>query len=157
MKRLILALALLGIISNVRADNDVVTVGGKTKVTNPEAACFLDPSGTPIPVSAANPMPSTAIVSNVTVSQAGAAHEANSQVATSTTAGTLIIARPTRRSCLIRNLDSSITVYFGAATVTAGTGMPLKAGESTVVTAVTLWQVIAASGTPTVAVVDEYD
>jgi hypothetical protein len=86
----------------------------------------------------------------------GALHEANSQVTTSGTAGTLIIARPTRISCLIRNLDSSISVYIGAATVTTANGMLLKAGESVVITATTLVQVIAASGTPTVAVFDEY-
>ena len=93
----------------------------------------------------------------VTPSATGAAHQANSQVSATTTAGTLIVARPTRRSCLIRNTDASITVYIGAATVTTGNGMPLKAGESTVVTAITLLQVIAASGSPVVAVFDEYD
>lgn len=87
----------------------------------------------------------------------GAAHEANSQVATSTTAGTLVIARPTRVSCLVRNIDTTITVYIGGATVTTANGMPLKPGESVVVTAQTLWQVIAASGTPAVAVIDEYN
>jgi hypothetical protein len=87
----------------------------------------------------------------------GAAHEANSQVATSTTAGTLVIARATRTSCLVRNLDASINVYIGAATVTSGNGMLIKPGESVVISGVTLWQVIAASGTPTVAVIDEYN
>lgn len=93
----------------------------------------------------------------VTATAAGAANVASSQVAASTTAGTLVIARPTRRSCLVRNLDTSISVYIGPATVTAGNGMLLKPGESVPITAVTLWQVIAASGTPTVAVLDEYD
>lgn len=87
----------------------------------------------------------------------GAVNVANSQVTTSTTAGTLIAARPTRVSCLIRNTDAAITVYIGKATVTAGNGMPLKAGDSVVVTAQVLWQVIAASGTPVVAVADEYN
>lgn len=90
-------------------------------------------------------------------STAGAAHEANSQVTASTSAGTLVIARPTRRTCLVRNTDAAINVYIGGATVTNANGMILKPGESTVITAVTLWQVIAASGSPVVAVVDEYD
>ena len=96
---------------------------------------------------------------NTTITKAvpGAQHVANSQVATSTTAGTLVVARPTRTSCLVRNLDASITVYIGKATVTSGNGMPIKAGESVVITGQGLWQVIAASGTPTVAVIDEYN
>lgn len=94
--------------------------------------------------------------SSITVFQ-GAAHEANSQVTASTSAATLIAARATRRSCLIKNTDATITVYIGAATVTAGNGMPLKAGESVSISAVTLVQVIAASGSPVVAVFDEYD
>jgi hypothetical protein len=94
---------------------------------------------------------------NATFSAVGAAHQANSQVTASNVAGTLIAARPTRRSCLIRNMDTSITVYLGAATVTSANGMQLKAGESVVVTAITLLQAIAASGSPVIAVFDEYD
>lgn len=87
----------------------------------------------------------------------GAANNAVSQVASSTTAATLAIARATRRSITIKNTDAAITVYVGPATVTAGNGMPLKAGESISKTWVGLVQVIAASGTPTVAIDDEYD
>lgn len=90
-------------------------------------------------------------------SSLGAANQANSQVATSTSAATLVIARPTRVGCLVKNTDATITVYIGKATVTSANGMPLKAGESVVVTAQTLIQVIAASGTPTVAVFDEFN
>lgn len=90
-------------------------------------------------------------------SSAGATTGATSQVTTSTTAATLAIARPTRRSLLIKNIDATITVYIGPATVTALNGMPLKAGESVVVSAVNLWQVISASGAPVVAVLDEWD
>lgn len=97
------------------------------------------------------------IAGTITSTAGGSAHVATSQVATSGTAGTLAIARATRVGLLVRNLDTSISVYIGPATVTSGNGMLLKAGESVVVTAVTLWQVIAASGTPTVAIVDEYN
>lgn len=88
----------------------------------------------------------------------GAANYANGQVATSTTAGTLIAARATRRSVLFRNLDATISVYIGAASpLTSSTGMLLKAGESVTVDTTALIQVIAASGTPTVAYVETYD
>src|ERR1022692_34094 len=60
----------------------------------------------------------------------GAANLASSQVTTSTSASTLAVARPTRTSVLFRNLDSTISVYIGPATVTAANGMLLKAGES---------------------------
>lgn len=98
-------------------------------------------------------------IGDVVVSQAGAAHEANSQVTATTTAGTLIIARPTRRSALLTNLASNTTnVCIGGATVTcSNAGIILTPGQSVPVTAITLLQVIAASGTPVVTVFDEYD
>jgi hypothetical protein len=79
------------------------------------------------------------------------------QVATSGSAGTLVAANATRRRCLIKNTDATITVYVGPATVTTANGMPIKAGESAEITATALIQVIAASGTPTVAYSDESD
>lgn len=94
---------------------------------------------------------------DTTIALGGAAHLANSQVATSTTAATLFIARATRVGCLVRNLDTTISVYIGKTTVTAGNGMVLKAGESVVLSTQELVQVIAASGTPTVAIADEYN
>ena len=109
---------------------------------------IINPDGRPVPVK---------IMSGTATSSIGAAHVAAAQITTSTTAGTLIIARATRRSCLVRNTDAAISIYLGPATVTSGNGMVLKAGESTVITAVTLWQVIAASGSPVIAVLDEYD
>lgn len=87
----------------------------------------------------------------------GAANVASSQVTTSGSAGTLAIARATRRSLTIKNIDASITVYIGPATVTTANGMEVKAGQSITVTWVGLVQVIAASGTPVVCVWDEYD
>lgn len=87
----------------------------------------------------------------------GAANFATGQVATSTTAATFVAARATRRAVTLKNLDTSITVYIGPATVTSANGMPLKAGESISVDWVGLIQVIAASGTPTVAYADTWD
>jgi hypothetical protein len=93
----------------------------------------------------------------VSVSQAGSAHQATGQVATSGTAGTLVIARATRRNVLVRNLDATNSIYVGPATVTTANGMLLKPGESFTMSFVGLIQVIASAGTPTVAYVDEYD
>jgi hypothetical protein len=87
----------------------------------------------------------------------GAANVAVAQLATSTSAATLVAARATRRGVTIRNHDTSISVYVGPATVTASNGLLLKAGESVYVTWVGLIQVIAASGTPTVGTWDEWD
>jgi hypothetical protein len=82
---------------------------------------------------------------------------ATGQVTTSTTAGTMVAANATRRRCILKNTDASITVTVGPATVTTGNGMPLKAGESLEVRWTGLIQVISASGTPVVAYMDESD
>jgi len=79
------------------------------------------------------------------------------QVTTSGTAGTLVASNSTRRRCVIKNLDATITVYVGPATVTTSNGMEVKAGQSIEITATPLIQVIAASGTPVVAYSDESD
>lgn len=100
---------------------------------------------------------SNAGVLTVTAVSTGAASMANGQVTTSTTAGTAVAARATRRSVTIKNIDSTITVYIGSATVTALNGMELKAGESKELETVALIQVIAASGTPKIAYIETYD
>lgn len=87
----------------------------------------------------------------------GAFNEGNDHVTATTTAGTLVAANRKRRSVLIRNIDATITVYIGKATVTSSNGMPLKAGESVVVDTTALLQVISASGSPVVAYVEVYD
>lgn len=89
--------------------------------------------------------------------QIGAANYANGQVTATTTAGTLKTATATRRSIMIKNTDAAITVYIGAATVTAANGVPLKAGESIAVDTTALIQVISASGTPVVAYMETSD
>ena len=71
-------------------------------------------------------------------------------------AATMVIARATRKSVLIRNTDAAISVYIGPATVSAVNGMLLKAGESVPVDTTALIQVIAASGTPVVAYYETY-
>lgn len=96
----------------------------------------------------------TDVVTNV---PKGAANIASGQVTATTSAATLIAVRSTRRSAVVRNLDSVITVYIGPATVTSGNGMPLRAGESMPIDSTALIQVIAASGTPSVAYIENYD
>jgi len=76
---------------------------------------------------------------------------------TAGSAATLVVARPTRRSVLIRNTDATDSVYIGPATVSSSNGMLLKAGEAVAVSWVGLIQVVAAANTPVVAFFDEYD
>lgn len=96
---------------------------------------------------------------NLRVKETGAASYANGQVSTSGTAATLLAARATRRRVIFRNLSSTAAeiVYIGAATVTAANGVPIYPGESVALAITTLIQAIAASGTPTVAYIEEYD
>lgn len=88
----------------------------------------------------------------------GAASLAATQNALSTTAEAIFAARPTRTRAVVKNIDSSITVYVGEAdTVTSSTGMSLLAGESISLFTTAAVYAIAASGTPTVALLEEYE
>jgi hypothetical protein len=89
--------------------------------------------------------------------QPGAVNSANSQVTASGSAATLAVARATRRRLLVKNTDTSLTFYVGAATVTSANGMPLLPGESVELRGQILYQIIASSGSPVAAIVDEYD
>lgn len=81
---------------------------------------------------------------------------ANGQVVTSTTSAALVAARPKRRRVIIKNLDTAITIYIGAGTVTTANGMPLLAGESIALEATAAINARSASGTPTAAYIEEY-
>ena len=96
---------------------------------------------------------------NLTPSKGGQAapNYATGQVATSGTAGTLVAAKPTRRSVTVTNLDGAINVFVGPPTVTAANGFRLGPGLSHTFYTTALLQVIAASGTPSVAYVEYYD
>jgi hypothetical protein len=88
----------------------------------------------------------------------GAANVAIAQTAMSTSAAQIVAARATRRSVTVKNMDASITVYVGTtAGVTSGNGFPLAAGEGLTIDGVSALYGIAASGTPSVASVDQYD
>ena len=112
------------------------------------------------PVSATNPLPikidQTTPGTTNAVADLAPANQATGQVTATTLAATMVIARATRKSVLIRNTDAAISVYIGPATVSAVNGMLLKAGESVPVDTTALIQVIAASGTPVVSYYDAW-
>lgn len=85
------------------------------------------------------------------------ANQAAGQVTAGAAAATLVIARATRSSVLIRNTDAANSVYIGPATVTALNGMVLRAGESVAIDTQGLIQVIAPAGAPVVAFYDTYN
>lgn len=113
---------------------------------------YIDGAGTVSPK-----IPTTGLTPVSVSTTPGGTNLATGQITTSTAAGTLVVARATRQSVLVRNTDATISVYVGPATVTSSNGMLLKAGESCPFTFVGLLQVIAASGTPVVAFADEYN
>lgn len=80
------------------------------------------------------------------------------QEALSTTAEEAIPFRSGRQRVTIQNLDNSISVAIGFDnTVSTSTGIVLRAGESIrLETAASIWAE-AASGTPTIAYVEEYE
>ncbi len=86
----------------------------------------------------------------------GAANLATSQVTSTSSAATLVVARPTRRSVLIRNTDAANSIWVGPATVTTANGFLIKAGESVPFTWVGLIQVIDSGSHAVVAIADEY-
>lgn len=116
---------------NTRSGNDVYA----------QAACLVNTAGDPV-------APATS---------SGAANAPITRGTASTTAATLVIARATRREALILNMDASIRIYVGPAPVTSANGFPIEPGQSLSMSWVGLIQVIAASGTPAYAVLDEYD
>lgn len=89
---------------------------------------------------------------------AGATTLATSQVTSTGTAATLVVARPTRRSVLLFNTHATASVWVGPATVTANNGLKLGPGASCPFTGVGLIQVIDDNSTHcVVCVADEYD
>ena len=80
---------------------------------------------------------------------------ANSQVAPTASAATLIAGRAARIRVTFKNIGS-VTVYIGIATVTTANGLPLDPGESITLNTNALVQAITASGTGNVSVLEEY-
>ena len=88
------------------------------------------------------------------------ANMSTSQNALSTASEVIGVTDGRRIRLTILNMDSSITVYFGNATgVTSATGFPLKAGAGFTFEGSSAGGEIygiAASGTPSIAIVEEY-
>jgi hypothetical protein len=82
------------------------------------------------------------------------------QVASATTAGgvVLVAERAGRRRVTFKNLDGSIIVYIGAGdqTVSASNGFTLLAGQSVTFETQAAFKSLSASGTPSIAVAEEY-
>lgn len=75
------------------------------------------------------------------------------QNALSTTAELVVPAVQVYQTILIRNLDATISIYVGFTSgVSSTTGMLLKASESIEIRTKSTVYAIAASGTPTVAI-----
>ena len=90
-----------------------------------------------------------------TVLPIGAGSQANNQVAASSVAATLVIARATRRSCTLVN-SGAVAVFIGPAGVTALTGASIAPGASRTVTWTGLIQVITSVNPSTVDYWDEF-
>lgn len=90
------------------------------------------------------------------VDEQGSTAIATGQVSVSTTSGTLVSARDTRKGLLLVNRGSA-GVYVGTGTVTAGTGLLLQAGDSLTINTTAQVNAIAASGTQAVHYLEEYD
>lgn len=87
----------------------------------------------------------------------GAAFGGVSQNTLSTTAEKILSDRPTRKSALILNTDATISVYVGTnSSVSSSNGFVIKAGASLSVTAGIEWWAVAASGTPVIAIIEEW-
>lgn len=78
------------------------------------------------------------------------------QVATSTTSAEAIAARKSRYRVVIKNIDTSITQYIGTGTVTSSNSMVLLAGESIALETSAAINALSASGTPSLAYVEEF-
>jgi hypothetical protein len=92
------------------------------------------------------------------VDEQGSSAIATAQVTPTTTAGTLIAARDTRKRVIFTN-NGSTDCYVGPATVTTANGFKIPAGYTLTLYTTALVQAIIASGTMTGAIhiVEEYD
>ena len=93
----------------------------------------------------------------VTVQTQGAANIATAQLTTSSSAQQMFAARATRRSLVITNIDSTNTVYFGAAAVTSSTGSAILPQTSMTIPTTAAVYVVAGAGTPVVTGAEAYD
>jgi len=86
----------------------------------------------------------------------GSSALANGQVAPTSSAATLVAARDTRKRLILENVGQT-AVWIGIATVTTANGLMLPIGASITLRTTALVQAITASGTGSVAYIEEYD
>lgn len=89
------------------------------------------------------------------VGTTGATSFASSTNTLSVTAEVVLAARPNRIAAILRNIDASITIYVGDSAVDS-TYFSLPAGASISLTTTAAVYAVAASGTPTLAIWEEY-
>lgn len=86
----------------------------------------------------------------------GARQFSSTTNALSTTAEIVLAARPQRIQAILLNTDASITMYVGDASVDS-TYFPLKGGASMTLTTTAVVYAVAATGTPTLAIFEEFN
>ena len=126
------------------------SLGQKTVANSLAVVVSSDQSAIPVTLSG------VATAAGQALALAGATSIASGQV-TAGAAATLAAARATRRCVTILNTDALLSVYIGPATVTSGNGMLLRAGVQVRIETTALIQVLAASGSPVVTYMEEYD
>lgn len=88
----------------------------------------------------------------------GAANFATGQAAlNSSTATSLMSARPTRRCALVTNTSATVNIYVGGAAVATSTGQLIAPGNSLTIPFTGAIYAISASSTPTASYCEAYD
>jgi hypothetical protein len=84
---------------------------------------------------------------------------ANDQFTTGAASATAVAARDGRKRVTLKNTSSTAAeiIYVGFGTVSAANGMPLLVGESISIESTAAISAIAASGTPALAYIEEYN
>jgi hypothetical protein len=93
----------------------------------------------------------------VQVQTQGAANLATTQLTVSNAAQQIFAARATRRSAVITNTDTAITIYVGPAAVTTGTGQAILPQTSLGIPVTAAIYLICASGSPVATGAEAYD
>lgn len=122
------------------ADNVAITAGTGTNVGTDERTI----AATAVHVQRVNEQGSTAIASGV--------------ASVTTTSGQAVAARETRKRVVLLALSSNTaTIDIGASGVASGSGFPLEPGASVALCTTAAIHADAASGTQSLAYVEEYD
>jgi hypothetical protein len=122
------------------ADNVAITAGSGTTIGTDERTI----SSTAVQVQRVDEQGSTAF--------------ANGQVTVDTTVGgvSVIAARETRKSCLVRN-GGSVAMYVGTGTVSTSNGFLVNPGEAITILTTAQIKAITGSSSVTAYYVEEYD